>query len=200
MIKLNKVFLVAFLFFLSATVVFSHPHIFIDASLTFEFHDRELTGIRVRWLFDEMFSASIIMDFDTDRNRTLSAREIKAIELGAFSNLKNFHYFLHLEIDGLKRVAGNVAEFNAEIVSTQLVYQFFVPLHVSAGADDKLIRAACFDDTYFCDVKYTPQSPVAIKNGEACSCTWEFVAEPRCAYWGGMIIPEFVVLTFTKKD
>ena len=46
----------------------AHPHVFIRNTLTFVFDENGLKGIEQRWVFDEMFSAGIIFDYDTDAN------------------------------------------------------------------------------------------------------------------------------------
>ncbi len=78
----------------------SHPHVFIHTAVDAVFDDEGLAGFQVRWLFDEMLSSMILMDYDQNDNRRFEPSEVKALEEGAFSNLKNFHYFVHVDIQG----------------------------------------------------------------------------------------------------
>ena len=92
-VKLKGFLYFFFVFLLYATKTLSHPHIFVDCTLSFVFDENGFAGIKERWVFDEMFSSMILNDFDKDRNLSLDSQEIVAIKKGAFSNLKNFNYF-----------------------------------------------------------------------------------------------------------
>lgn len=188
------------LLFMPIVAAYGHPHIFIEASITFVFENDGLKGVRVVWLFDEMFSASIIMDFDANKNRVFEIQEINAVRLGAFSNLANFGYFLHAEIGGVKIPVKSVTDFSAGIIGGRLSYTFFVPLRVDAADGGNSACVACFDDTYFCDIRYVKKDPVRLENEAGFVCFWELVDDKKNAYWGGMIVPKKIELKFRKKD
>jgi ABC-type uncharacterized transport system substrate-binding protein len=186
--------------FVAVTSVYSHPHVFIENSFVFLFGDDGLEGIAVTWIFDEIFSASVIMDHDRNRNRALEPNEVEAIRKNAFSHLANFNYFLHVDTGGGKIKIKTVRNFEAEIVGRRLAYRFTVPLKLAAGVKEKTIRAGCFDNTYFCDVRYAKDGPVKTENASRIACSWELVADRTNAYWGGIIVPQIVRLRFRIKD
>ncbi|MBN2352427.1 MAG: DUF1007 family protein [Spirochaetales bacterium] len=178
----------------------AHPHVFIENSFTFMFGGGRLKGIAVTWIFDEMFSASIIVDNDRNRNGKFEARESKAIEEGAFSNLKNFNYFLFIDAGRGRLKIQAVRDFHPEILGKRLVYRFFVPFDVDAGAAGKTLAAGCFDSTYFCDVTYAAIDPVTVEADELTSVSWDLVKDKKNAYWGGTIVPRVVRLKFRLKN
>ena len=108
-------------------MLIAHPHVFIENSFTFVLDSSGLSGIEVKWTFDEIFSSAIIMDFDFDGNNKLNDSEIVAIRDGAFSNLANFGYFLHIAYNDELININSVTDFHAEIINNQLVYYFFIP-------------------------------------------------------------------------
>ena len=46
---------------------------FIDSWVTVVFDEKGLEGFKIRWVFDEMFSSMMIMDFDTSQNGRFEA-------------------------------------------------------------------------------------------------------------------------------
>jgi ABC-type uncharacterized transport system substrate-binding protein len=184
----------------SVPYALGHPHVFIENSFTFVFTGGRLEGIAVTWIFDEMFSASIITGNDRNRNGKFEEQEIKMVEKGAFSNLKNFNYFLFIDTGEGRRKIGTVRDFRAEIRGRKLVYRFFVPLDIAASATEKALTAGCFDNTYFCDVTYAKDDPVTVKADERTYVSWELVKDRKNAYWGGTIVPRVVRLKFRSTD
>ena len=75
-------FATLFLCFFTAAA-FSHPHLFIDVMVKFMLTDSTLSGFNVFWDMDEMYSASLIDEFDINRNNRFEKEEYK----------KRFHYF-----------------------------------------------------------------------------------------------------------
>ncbi len=59
---------------------FAHPHIFIDAKFeVVAAPDGSISELRNVWRFDEVFSSSVLLDFDKTGNLTLDASELKAV-------------------------------------------------------------------------------------------------------------------------
>lgn len=178
---------------------FSHPHVFIDNAFTFIFDDNSLAGIRVKWIFDEMFSASVIMDFDINRNNIFEENEIKAVEQGAFSNLKNYNYYLYITIDNIQSTIPAIQDFTAEIENNRIVYYFFIPLNIKADIKERKLQAGSYDNSYFCYVYNSETEPVKVENSSPFECSWEIIEDKENVYWV-TIIPKVVVLKFRNKD
>ncbi len=150
---------------LSASPVFAHPHMFIDTEVSVEFDRDSLKGFWIQWYFDVIFTASIRLDYDYNKNGQFEAGEVRDIEQNAFRNLRNFHYFTSViredDIDEIEEVR----DFSAWLENDQLVYRFFVPYKVPLTAETGRLSLIIFDDTFFCDIMYTEDSPVRIKGG-----------------------------------
>ena len=91
----------------------AHPHIFLDASAKFVFDNEGLQGVKLKWIFDEMYGNDIMFDYDADENKVLDKEEVKKIEKESFSNLRNFHYFTYLRQRGEKSDVKEVSSFSA---------------------------------------------------------------------------------------
>ncbi|MCK5075854.1 MAG: DUF1007 family protein, partial [Calditrichia bacterium] len=190
--NIKLIILFVLFFVISPVLIFAHPHIFIANAFTFVFNDIGLAGLRVKWVFDEMYSASLIMDFDSSRNNIFEENEIAVIEQQAFSNLENYGYFLHINFDNSNSDITSVVEFRAEIVDNRIVYYFFIPLNYNAESVKKTISAGCYDDTYFCYISNSEVNPVKLENNSIFECTWEIIEDKENVYWE-TIIPKVVV-------
>lgn len=130
----------------------AHPHMSLESSLRFEMKGRECVGIQVEWVFDPVFSATIIGEFDKNRDGAFSAAENDALRKGAFANLANYGYFFHIRKGATRKSPTRVESFEASQRDGILVYRFRVPLEGLGYAEDFYV--AVFDTTFYCDVRY----------------------------------------------
>ncbi|THB66366.1 MAG: DUF1007 family protein [Desulfovibrio sp.] len=133
----------------------AHPHVFLEAEVTFVFDDEGLAGIRHRWVFDEMFTATILDIVDLNRNGTIDPDEVSVTQQEAFSNLENYDYFMAIHINGERFNVEWVTDFTAEVRDDgKLIYGFLVPCHVAAHSDPKEIKVAVYDETFYVFIAY----------------------------------------------
>src|SRR5690606_17346885 len=79
----------------------AHPHIFAEARLeVVTTDDGTVSELRNVWRFDEVFSSSVLLDFDKNTNLKLDADELA--ELGEImrASLADFDYFTTVTVDG----------------------------------------------------------------------------------------------------
>ena len=179
-------------------VSWSHPHVFVHTAVDAVFDDKGLAGFRVRWVFDEMFSSMIRMDYDKNGNRRFEPSEVKALEEGAFSNLKNFNYFVHVDIQGKPFEVKYVKDFTAEIKGEKMLYAFFVPCPVPATDRFKDIRVAVYDPEFYCSV-FLIEDPLAYENREPYEVSYRIEENPDRAYYFGQIVPQEIRMRFKRK-
>lgn len=181
-----------------ASAAWSHPHVFIHTAVDAVFDDEGLAGFQVRWLFDEMFSSMIRMDYDQNDNRRFEPSEVKALEEGAFSNLKNFNYFVHVEIHGEPFEVKLVKDFNAEIKGEKMLYEFFVPCHVHATSRFKEIHVAVYDPEFYCSI-FLIEDPLGYEKRDPYEVSYRVEDNPDRAYYFGQIVPREIRMRFKRK-
>lgn len=62
---------------------FAHPHVFVDTTVRAVFDDQgRMTGLRIGWTYDELFSLLLVEDggHDTDGDGSISDIEMKALD------------------------------------------------------------------------------------------------------------------------
>ncbi|MBW2187641.1 MAG: DUF1007 family protein, partial [Deltaproteobacteria bacterium] len=173
------VFLLILLSFYVVIPAYAHPHVFIDNKLIFSFNTKGLAGISVQWTFDEMYSSTIIFDFD-DGDGVLSEQENAVVKKENFNNLKEYGFFLDIVIDRTPFTVVFVQDFVATIKDGQLVYCFFVPCHVSAGSHIKTIQVGVVDETSF--VAITTQKEDVVRQSTDYSYKTELTFTPTSEF------------------
>ena len=195
----SKLFLFLFAVFMPASV-YAHPHIFLDASAKFVFDKEGLKGVRLKWIFDEMYGNDIMFAYDEDENKVLDKEEVKKIEKESFSNLKNFHYFTYLRKPGGKSDVRKVTDFTARFSKGRVVFEFFIPFEVKASTKYTHIEFANYDDTYYTDVAFVKNKPITFENAGAFDCSYRIVNDRKHTYYFGEIVPKAVKIKFRRKS
>lgn len=157
-------FLALFLVLALPGTLSAHPHVWFETRIVLQPGSPDTRGtLRVgfEWTFDAMFTEMILADFDEDRDRRLSATEIRSIEAEAFSNLRYYDYFVTLRVGDRVFVPQGVEEFSARIDGARpegerLVYRFFLTDELPAS-----FGVTVFDDSYYCAIDLSDEVVVA---------------------------------------
>ena len=133
----------------------AHPHIYVECAATFVFDDNGLAGSREQWVFDELFTATILDIADTNRNGVMDPEEIPVARQEAFSNLANYNYFNSIHIDGSDFPVREITDFDAWMRDDgKVTYRFFIPCPVAAGDAQHEVKVAVYDQSFFVFVAY----------------------------------------------
>jgi ABC-type uncharacterized transport system substrate-binding protein len=136
---------------------------FLDSSVTVRADESGVAGVVLEWLFDEWFSATILLDYDLDRSRKFDPAETQEVYDHAFSNLGNFDYFTYISVGGSTTPAAEVREFAVSVREHRVAYSFFVPFPVPYRNGTAEFAVAVYDRTFFCDVAYAEVDGVSLE-------------------------------------
>lgn len=79
----------------------AHPHIFIDAKFSVAAApDRTIGELKNVWTFDEVFSSSVLLDFDKNGDMNLDANELKAVGKTVRESLGKYNYYTNVTLNG----------------------------------------------------------------------------------------------------
>jgi len=106
-------------FGLLSIVAWGHPHTFIDVYPTVL-----EKSIKIKWVFDEMSSNMLIMDFDLNHDGKINKKESDLIEKETFSYLKEFDYYTYIYSGKDKMKNINLISFKAASNGVKLEYKF----------------------------------------------------------------------------
>ncbi|WP_064805024.1 MULTISPECIES: DUF1007 family protein [unclassified Rhizobium] len=86
---------------LTPAVALAHPHIFVEARLeVVAGADGSVEELRNVWRFDEVFSSSVVMDFDKNTDLKLEPNELAEVGKTVKQSLADYDYYMNLTING----------------------------------------------------------------------------------------------------
>jgi ABC-type uncharacterized transport system substrate-binding protein len=72
----------------------THPHVFAEARLDVVVApDGKVTALRHLWRFDDLFSSTVLIEFDANRDNQLDETELAEVGNVIFQSLAEFDYF-----------------------------------------------------------------------------------------------------------
>lgn len=105
----------------------AHPHIFAEARLeVVASDDGHVAALRNVWRFDEIFSSSVLLDFDTNADLKLDHGELVAIADTIRTSLADYDYFTFVTQDGKPVPTGKPTEFHVDFKDNQLIVLFSI--------------------------------------------------------------------------
>jgi ABC-type nickel/cobalt efflux system permease component RcnA/ABC-type uncharacterized transport system substrate-binding protein len=193
-----KKLIVIILLFINPSIVFAHPHVFIDCSITVVFDDHGLAGFHNHWVLDRMFSGNMLSSFapgyDPDQ-LSLTPDDVKSIKKGAFDSLVKHNYFQHIHIQNKEKSDVVAQDFNAQVTTKGLVYDFFIPCYLAAEQNTSSVKMSVYDDSFYTSIRI---SSMLISESDALSITHTIGPIKLFAYYMGQITPKGIKLQFNK--
>lgn len=177
----------------------AHPHIFIEQRLAVVFDDKGLSGIHVRWQFDDMFSAMIATDHDRDKDQSLDPEEIADIKANAFSYISQYHYFFTVHIGDSPFPVTTVTDFTAELDRGRLIYEFFIPCPAVAGQKPQEIKIAAYDPEYYTAIRFAEKKPYEMINAEGFRAEAAVREDKETLIYFDMVNPWTLFLELAQK-
>jgi len=172
----------------------AHPHVFIDNRVTFLFDAGKVTALKLEWTFDEIFSSDLVMQYDPGGDGTFDAIESADVRDNVLPNLKQFHYFTYIWVDGKPLDQIDPADFVASLEDGIVTFRMKVPLPEPVDPLTRKLAAQVADREYFVEVLMAQQDPVALENADGVPCQAAVRDDPANAYYGGYVIPQEVSL------
>jgi ABC-type uncharacterized transport system substrate-binding protein len=184
----------------------AHPHVFMDTRIEAAYGNQGLSGFWITWRFDKVFTAGILMDFDSDKNERFDPGEVAVIEDRAFSNLVNYNYFVYINSPKGTFRPRRVESFTAYMEGGRVHYRFFVPYPLPIGEGEVKVNIAVYDETFFCDIGYVDTAPMLLPASDTFSGDYT-IREDRGIHIDytandgsrGSTFPRQVVLTLRRE-
>ncbi len=153
----------------------AHPHGWIDVRTEVLADARgRMTGLRQAWLFDELYSAFVLDEFEAEG---LSREDGLARLLDDdVTALAPFDYFTRVEVDGAVRDLGAARAYANGVAAGRIWLRFELPLAEPVDPATANVRYAVFDPTYFIEILHRGDAPVALAEPLADRCEVAVIA------------------------
>jgi ABC-type uncharacterized transport system substrate-binding protein len=172
----------------------AHPHVFVDNRVTFVFDAGKVTALRLNWTFDDVFSGDLVNQFDPEGDGKFDALESKDVGEHVLPNLKQFHYFTYIWVDGKQLDQIDPADFVASLEGGIVTFQMKMPLPQPVDPRTQALAVEVYDREYFVAVDLAQSDPVALENAGDLPCGTTVRDDVESAYFGGVIMPQEIAL------
>jgi ABC-type uncharacterized transport system substrate-binding protein len=177
----------------------AHPHVFIDNAVGFTFADGKVAAVQLEWAFDEVFSGNIIHDYDKNKDGKFDADETARIEQEAFSNLKNYHYFTYVWVDGKAQHPTTAEFFAVRRHADTVVYSFVVPLIAPIDPRRNRLEIAIYDESYYVEVALERRLPIRLEGEGSAGCQTKVTEDQTRPYYYDSVYPETISFECTPR-
>jgi ABC-type uncharacterized transport system substrate-binding protein len=148
----------------------AHPHVFADARLEVvagsDGHIAELHNV---WRFDEVFSSSVLMDFDKNTNLVLDPPELEEIGKTVLASLQEFNYYTSLTVDGKLVGVAKPDVINVDYKDGQILMFFAVRPAAPMPLKGKLTFGV-YDPTLYASIDFPTDGDLVLM-GDFKACT-----------------------------
>ena len=172
----------------------AHAHVFIRDTVEVVFSGKQVTGLNLRWAFDEVFSDGMFNDFDTNGDRSFDAAEVDGIRKVSVPSMKEFGYFTHVWVNGKLKQDFDKVVLDVTNVGDIVIYEWSLTLAEPADPSRDKVEISIFDDSYYCDVALNMPKPVKLHAAPG-TCGYEISEDETRAYYYDSIYPEVIKLS-----
>ena len=148
-----------------------HPHVFAEARLDVVLNPdhQSVKSLRHVWRFDELFSSTVLMQFDKNADLKLDDSELKDVADTIFQSLAEFDYFQLVTVDGKDVHMNAPSHLIANMDGDQLVVAFesqpATPIKLSGTID-----FGVYDPTFYTAIDFTSDDLLTV-DGMPSTCT-----------------------------
>lgn len=160
---------------LAPAEAFAHPHVFVEANLEI-LRDADGAVIELRhvWRFDELFSSTVLLDFDADGDGKLNDQELEEVSATVTELLGEYDFYTEIRLDGQSQDFVPPPKIMVDYQDNQILMFFAETMEPALPIAGKAFRVAVSDPTYYVAVEIANQSSVQITGkGEPCDVAIE---------------------------
>lgn len=141
----------------------AHPHVFAEARLDIDINGSgEVTALKHVWRFDDVFSSTVLLEFDKNKDLQLDEAELKDVRNTIYESLGEYGYFQLVTMDGKDVAMAKPDPFIASFQDNQLVILFqsqpAKPLKLSGKVD-----FGVYDPTFYTAIDFTTDQNIVVK-------------------------------------
>jgi ABC-type uncharacterized transport system substrate-binding protein len=158
-----------------ATPALSHPHIFAEARVEIvATDDGMLKELRNVWRFDDIFSSSVLMDFDKNSDLKLDHSELNEIANTIRDSLGDYSYFTFISKDGASSEIAKPEIFNVDFKDNQLLV-FFVAKPKTPLKIGGRMTFGVYDPTLYTAIDFAKDEDMVVEGKPFEACTHKVV-------------------------
>ncbi len=148
----------------SAGPACAHPHVFAEARLDVIVAPGEtVEALRHLWRFDDLFSSTVLVEFDQNGDLELDAGELEEVAGIIHESLADFDYFQFVSVDGRDVAMAAPERLIADMQDGQLIVLFESRPRERLPLAGKL-AFGIYDPTFYTAIDFTEDEMMAVEN------------------------------------
>ncbi|MEX3010257.1 DUF1007 family protein [Hoeflea sp. TYP-13] len=148
---------------------FAHPHVFAEARMEVVVGDKgTVDELRHVWRFDELFSSTVLVEFDTSANLKLEPEELAEVGKVVRESLAEFDYYTSIVSNGKDVGVIGPDVIHVDFKDGQLL-MFFTVRPDSAMPLDGTMSFGVYDPTMYTAIDFLNDSDLVVE-GQTGSC------------------------------
>jgi ABC-type uncharacterized transport system substrate-binding protein len=165
----------------------AHPHVFAEARLEVDVTaDSAIKALRNVWRFDDLFTSTVMLEFDSNGNGEMETGEIDELTAVITDSISDYNYFLNLTADGTEFGFKQVKDMAALFDDGQMIIIFSaVPESRVAIADEPVLSV--YDPTFYTSIEFYDESEMVMTN-----------APQGCSH--DMVVPDIDAILTEQQD
>ena len=150
----------------------AHPHVFVSVVAEVEYDGQgQMTGIRHRWSFDEMYSASAVLGLDKNGDGKYDRTELDELAKINVESLKEFDYFTFMTIEGIAVAFTDPIDYYVEADDQGLLtLTFTLPAKVPIKHGSLNVVLSVYDPSFFIAFTFAEKNPVSLASTAPPGC------------------------------
>lgn len=142
----------------------AHPHVFAEARLDVVLtpDGRTVQSLRHLWRFDDVFSSTVLLEFDKNGDNKLDDAELGVVRDTVYTSLGDYNYFQLVTANGRDVAMQKPDEFAAIFDNNQLIIMFEAkpeaPLKLSGTVD-----FGVYDSTFYTAIDFLEDDQMAVQ-------------------------------------
>ena len=147
----------------------AHPHSWIDMQTELQIdRQQRLTALRLSWLFDEFYSATILDDAKAAGHTV--AQELQLFGHDTITNLAKENYLNRMTLDGKKVSFGQVSESRTQLQDGRIRFDYTLPLKAPLPLNQHQLVFAFYDSTYYVEMLHQKEQAIRLTGPGALGC------------------------------
>ncbi|TIL57779.1 MAG: DUF1007 family protein [Mesorhizobium sp.] len=140
-----------------------HPHVFAEARLEVILSPdhQSVKALRHVWRFDDLFSSTVMMEFDKNSDLKLDDTELKAVADTVHASLAEFNYFQLVTVDGKDEAMSPPPQLMANFDNDQLIILFESEPKAPTRLAGK-IDIGVYDPTFYTAIDFTEDANMQV--------------------------------------
>jgi ABC-type uncharacterized transport system substrate-binding protein len=149
----------------------AHPHLFatVETALMTT-SDGMISGLRVRWNFDETYTQFSLEGLDLNNDGTYSDDEIAPLTKENISSLVESKYFTNASQNGQELAQSPVTVFGQNMIDGKLSLWFELPFATPVDPKKGPFEARIYDPDFFIGFDYMPEKPPVLEGTLVAGC------------------------------